>query len=144
MMPGPFEIISRVQRSGRNALAMYLLGLCITTGGGFMLGLLAGQESDNPIDLLLPGWLVFLWYALLLVGAIVSFVGICIPEVVTSLICERAGLTALMPAAAVYGVFVIMQGHSYVSGVTVEVFALSCLWRGLQIRAELRHIRTGR
>lgn len=132
--------LTQIQRTGRNPLAVYLLGLCVTAAVSFVAGLLAGGDGMKPVERLMPGPLVFGWYVLLFAGAAIAIVGVMLRDLVASLLVERAGLYALTAASAVYAA-ALLTLHNYVSGTATGVFALFCLWRVLQIKREIRHIR---
>lgn len=135
-----FELAGRIQRSGRNPLAVYLLGLCIVAGISFIAGMLTGNDGMKPIEKLMPGALVAGWYVLLFGGGCIAVTGIMWRDLVTSLLVERAGLVALTTASVVYDGALVILGD--VGGsVAVALFAFASGWRIWDIRKELGHIR---
>jgi hypothetical protein len=135
-----FELAGRLQRSGRNPLAVYLLGLCIAAGLSFIAGILTGSGTMKPIEHLMPGGLVASWYLLLFGGGLTAITGIMLRDLVYSLLIERAGLIALTTASVVYAAALAFFGD-YLTCVTLALFAGACLWRIWQVRRELAHIR---
>ena len=132
-------MVNHTHRSGRNPLAIYLLGLVVTAGLSFTAGLLVGRDGSTPVEKLMPHGLVIAWYVLLFAGGLTSVIGVALRDLVSSLLIERAGLVALAPAASIYATALLLLSN-YVTGLTVAAFAVACMARIWQIWKEIRAI----
>lgn len=134
--------------TARHPLAIYLLGLCLVSGVGALIGTAVGHPTEPPaVIAAVPEWARLGWYALLIVGAGVALVGIIRPhrrltDLVGGLLWERFGVTGLGLGAALYGVaLVALDGWvSKEAGVVTLLFALACAVRARAIGDDLNRL----
>lgn len=125
-----------ILRSGRNPLALFLLGACILNG---IVGVLAPEATAGAVARVLPAWATTLWYWGLLISAGVSGTGILLRGL-KSLLVERAGLLLLALLLGVYSVavLVVAEWKGLFVSVLVAAFAGAAVARFAQIQRDLR------
>lgn len=103
-----------------------------------------GESASESLDKAVSPFLVVLWGAVLLVGSAVALVGeFWRGHTWTSLVLERVGLLLVGIGGGFYCIILALTvgGNArYVVGVTTA-YALSCLWRVMQITRRLNWIR---
>lgn len=94
-------------------------------------------DRPDPISLLLPRWVSVTWDATLVVGGLLVLVGLF----TLRLLVTRVGYTLIGPAALAYAAALSPYAVTLSIRINVAVlvaFALSCLWRCLQISFTIR------
>lgn len=111
--------------------------LCVFSG----VPLVLGKVSANSVNAILPVIAAQVWGATLLVGALLTLVGLIIANAVdgpgalhrmiTGHKIERLGLLALAWAGGLYGTTILFTNHlgGFVATMLIYVFALTCLVR---------------
>lgn len=115
------------------------LAFSAVSGVAFVLG----GRPPNTLQQLLPGWLLWTWYLLLLASGLIGLVSITLSDLYRALVLERAAMVGQMAAPALYGIGLAATGQ------TSAVFAsAACLtwtaasaWRGWQVHQGIRALR---
>lgn len=129
--------------SQKNPHQTFLLLFSLFAGLPVVLG---GESASAALDDAVSPALVTAWASSLLVGSLIALVGeFWRGHTWHSLIIERAGLSLVGTGGAFYSVVLYCTvpdpaGARYVVGITAA-YALSCLWRCVQITRRLRWIR---
>lgn len=109
-------------------------------------GVLAqASRSSNALDALFPTWLATTWYVLLLVGGVTGLTGAwwSRQRIVTGLLLEAASMSLLGVVCCVYTIslFVTAGSAAWTAGLLVGAISVSCGWRWIQIKRDLRLLR---
>jgi hypothetical protein len=102
-------------------------------------GCLALTETGppDPLNSLLPGWIVLAWEISLLTGAVISLLGLFLSR----WLIVRVGYTVLAPAALAYAIAlapIVQTLTGWFSVGFLVAFSASCLWRITQVTVILR------
>jgi hypothetical protein len=94
------------------------------------------------LDRIMPGWLLVAWYVLLLVGGVTGLAGCWWSrgQVLTGLLLETAAMSLLATGCCVYaiGLFAVSGQTAWTAGVLVAAISVSCAWRWVQLKADVR------
>lgn len=94
-------------------------------------------DRPDPISLLLPRWISVGWNVAVLVGGLLALIGMFTLRMLVT----RIGYTLIGPAALAYAAALAPHAVTLPIRINVAVlvaFALSCLWRCLQITFTIR------
>jgi len=124
--PGAVVIVGR-----RDPLKMFLLLLCVLTGGR--------QFFDPPVGDLMPWWGLATWFLVLLVFGLAGLVGVAWRDPITGLLIERVAVAVLGFVALAYAVgLAVHQGDREVWNVSiVGLFAVACSAKVWHITVDL-------
>jgi len=102
-----------------------------------------GAPPPNSVTEPLPDWAVTVWYLVLFTGGAISLAGIAIPDVLYSLLVERAGTYMLGPAGSLYAVALFSSAgwRALGAGGITAAFSIACLFRWWQITLLLARIK---
>lgn len=116
-----------------------LLGFSALLGLAFVVGL----KPPGSIELLMPGWLRWSWYLLLLASGLVGVVSVLLDDVYAALTCERAAMWGQSAAWTIYALAIFALGgwRGVAAGGLCFVLALASVVRLRQIFRELRLLR---
>ncbi|AHH98345.1 hypothetical protein [Kutzneria albida] len=125
-----------IVRSGRNPFEVFLLSAAVLSGGA---GLLAQASWSPAVANTLPDGLVPVWYGGLVLGGVVSVVGVLLNGLV-SLLVERVGLTLLGGFAVLYVSVVLVEAgwRGTLPALFVGAFAMACVGRFVTIGRDLK------
>jgi hypothetical protein len=134
--------------TARNPWAVYLLALCVVSGGLALAATAAGHPTEPAaIAAVVPEWARLVWYGLLVGGGSVSLIGVWWPhqriaDLVTGLLWERRGAFGLTLGALLYGLALLfLDGWtSKISGVVTVGFAVAGAWRVRDIARDLSRV----
>lgn len=106
----------------------------------------AFRQAPEPksFDNLISPMLLGVWYTLLLAGGVVGLVGsFWKRNVYRGLLLERASMVMLVSALTLYATaaFVVAGSGALGAGGSLAAWAVSCVWRGVQITRDLYVLR---
>lgn len=108
-------------------------------------GFVAGLRPPGTLDRLVPGWVLWTWYALLLASGLVGLAALAIRDPYRVLVLERAAMAGQVAAPALYGIALAASAQStavFAAGFCAAWSAAS-MWRGWQVHRGLRALRRG-
>lgn len=102
-----------------------------------------GAKPPGSIEELMPAWLRWSWYLLLLVSGLVGIAGVVLNDVYTSLACERAAMWGQAAAFTIYALAILVLGgwRGLAAGGLCVALAAASAWRLRQVFAEMRSMR---
>lgn len=109
-------------------------------------GVLGGETVSGKTVLgSLPSWSLFTFFLALVVGAVISLIGIFTLKGVLGPAVERIGLVVTTLDLVGYGValFGIIGISAFFFGVLTIALGVANIWRALQIGTELKAVRAG-
>lgn len=124
----------------RDPMELMLLGLCLLSG----LFYLAGAQPPSSVEQVMPGWLVWAWYASLTAAGGIGFAGNLWPgDVGTGLLVRLSGLLLASAAAAAFAIaaFSFAGGVALFGGGITFAWSLACLWKAKHITEDLKLVR---
>jgi hypothetical protein len=122
-----------------NPFEAYLLAVCALQGWS----VLAGTATPTSLSHALTPTLRLVWATLLLIGGILSVVGLYWPRnPITGVEIKRVGLVAAGTASLTYGLALVFIGPAgYVAASLSLSFALACVTRVVQVTRRIRGTR---
>lgn len=104
---------------------------------------LVGARTPGSIDLLMPGWIRWTWYVLLLGSGLVGTASFAVREVYTALTLERAAMVGQVAAFGLYAlaIFALAGWQGLAAGGLCASWAAASAWRLRQIGQEMRLVR---
>lgn len=125
--------------SSRHPLVVFLLGLCLFSGAGILLG---EAPAPGSIEASIPRWEVTVWAAGLSLGAALTLLGLWLqsPGRPTRLrdgvLFEQVGMSMLGPVALIYGFAAIGQvgPSALLPGGVVLVLGVACAYRWVTLQ----------
>src|SRR5690348_11326855 len=123
---------------GRNPFQVALMGTTALSGLVYLLRPHVVPRVLTP----LPGWLRVVWYAILLVGGLGCLIAVFWPDVVSSLLYERAMLYLLGSSVLTLAVLILLYAHwGGLTGALTDVgYGLACFARIGQITRKIRNV----
>lgn len=124
----------------RDPPELMLLVLCLLSGVSFLVGVAPPPRS---VESVMPTWLVFGWYTLLVVAGAIGATGNLWPgRVTTALRLRLAGQMFAAGPAAAYAIaaFSFVGIHALASGGLIVVWACMCAWQALILYADVRRL----
>lgn len=107
------------------------------------LAFVVGAKPPGTVEQLLPDWVLWVWYVLLLISGAVGIVSMPVRDPYVGLTLERAAMWGQSAAFSMYSVAIFAVGGQ--SGVFAGGLCLSLagasVWRMRQIRRELTLVR---
>lgn len=128
-----------ILRIDRNPFSLLLIFLA-TTGG---ITRLLSHTPPSILEGKIPPILLYLWFVLLAIGGVITFIGVGWRDLLTGVIIERVGIWLWIGGAILYSsILCIYGGWAGVGGATYTyAFAVVAIWRVMQINKDLRLIR---
>lgn len=117
----------------REPFKMFLLTLCVYTGGRQLWLLGRGGSYDTP----LPWWAVAVWLVVLAVFGAVALVGTVWPDPITGLLVERWAVGVIALVAVGVSIGTVLVG-GVMDGVVTGGFAVACGVQARRITTGLR------
>ncbi|MGH7743614.1 MAG: hypothetical protein ACREQ5_02160 [Candidatus Dormibacteria bacterium] len=122
-----------IARTGRNPFELWLLVACVLSG-------LGGLIDVSHTRVMLPGWEQYAWNSGLLICGVIGLRGAFLRRI-TGLVMERAALVTLALLCFAYSIAIVNITTVYAFGaVVIATFGVACLWRVIQITADLRRV----
>lgn len=116
-----------------------LCAWCVIAGIAFIAGV---APTPGSVAALLPTWVLWVWYLLLIVGGSIGIVGAFWPRrrIYTGLQLERAAMIFLAAGTCMYMMAMIAAAGARAIGAAgfMCAWAGACVWRALQTHADLR------
>lgn len=105
--------------------------------------LVFGAKPPGSIEALMPGWLRWSWYVLLLGSGVVGVAGLVVRDIYTSLTLERAAMWGQAAAFTIYalGIFGFGGWRGLAAGALCVSLAAASGWRLRQIGREMTLVR---
>lgn len=130
--------------SSRNPFEVAAFFICGLLGLFYWLNAIFAIHTNPPnsVETLLPPIVLYVWYALLLLGGLVGLFGIFMPNRVNGLFIERGALISIGCACFMYSIalFFVSGLGALGSGAFLCALGLACVVRFLAIPAELRQV----
>lgn len=102
----------------------------------------AGIGPPGTVEQLMPGWVIWTWYVLLLISGVTGLASLVLRYPYQALVLERAAMWGQAAAPALYGLALLRFGHTALFAVGFCVaWSAASVWRMVQISQELRLIR---
>lgn len=102
----------------------------------------AGIRPPSTVEQLMPGWVIWTWYVLLLASGVAGLGSFVLRQPYQALVLERAAMWGQTIAPALYGLALLNFGHTalFAAGFCVAWSGAS-VWRLVQIRTEIGLLR---
>jgi hypothetical protein len=102
----------------------------------------AGVKPPGTIEQLMPGWILWSWYLLLLASGLVGVTALLLRCPYRALVLERAAMVGQVAAPALYGVALVSYGQAVAvfAGGFCAAWTGASAWRLWQITRELRAV----
>lgn len=119
---------------------MFLL-FSVLVGAAFV----GGLRPPGTLDRLVPAWVLWTWYALLLASGLIGLAAIVVADPYRVLVLERAAMAGQVAAPAIYGTALVASGQQtavFAAGFC-GAWSAASVWRGWQVHRGLRVLHRG-
>lgn len=109
------------------------------------LAFVAGLRPPGTLDRLVPAWVLWTWYALLLTSGLVGLAALAVADPYRVLVLERAAMAGQVAAPAIYGTALVASGQQtavFAAGFCFA-WAVASAWRAAQTHRGLRALHRG-
>ena len=104
---------------------------------------IVGAKPPNTLERLLPVWVLWTWYLLLLASGLIGLLSITLSDPYRALVLERAAMWGQTAVPALYGLGLAASGQG--TALFATAFCLSwaaaSAWRGWQLSSGIRAMR---
>lgn len=103
----------------------------------------AGVKPPSSLEQLVPVWIIWTWYVLLLASGVIGLVSLPLRDPYRALVLERAAMLGHVAAPALYGLALLASGNAAAlfSGLFFAAWAAASGWRAWQIQRGIRALR---
>ena len=107
------------------------------------LAFIVGAKAPGSVEEVLPVWLRWAWYLLLLTSGLVGLAGLLMRDVYTTLTFERAAMWGQSAAFAIYAlaIFTLAGWRGLAAGGLCTAFASASAWRLRQVSRDVATLR---
>jgi hypothetical protein len=107
------------------------------------LAFVAGAKPPTTLERLLPLWVLWTWYLLLLASGLIGLASFTLVDPYRALVLERAAMYGQVAAPTLYGVALIgtRQAAAMFVAAFVLTLAVASAWRGWQVSRGIRALR---
>ncbi len=116
--------------------AVFILLLCIVSG----MPLVFGVVQPGSFEELLPAWIIRLWGVSLVIGCLVTLIGMSWQKSLVGLLMEQVGSVAVGSVSLFYAtaVLIVAQKDGLTAAGFIVAWAISCFYRYWQIEHIIR------
>jgi hypothetical protein len=102
-----------------------------------------GARPPGSVEQLMPGWMRWGWYLLLLTSGTVGLASLAFRDIYTALTMERAAMFGQAAAFTMYGLAIFALGgwRGLAAGALCVALAVASMWRLRQVHRDLRLMR---
>ncbi|HEU4422074.1 MAG TPA: hypothetical protein VFR67_05980 [Pilimelia sp.] len=103
----------------------------------------AGARPPSSLEQLVPAWVLWTWYALLLTSGVVGLAALIPADAYRALVMERAAMVGQTVAPALYTVALASTGQpaAFFAATSVLAWGAASAWRGWQVNRGIRALR---
>jgi hypothetical protein len=103
----------------------------------------AGVKPPSSVETLVPTWILWTWYLLLLASGAIGLVSFTLADMYRALVLERAAMFGHVAAPALYGVALLSTraGTAFFAGAFFTAWACASAWRLWQVNQGIRALR---
>ncbi|WP_416902769.1 hypothetical protein [Micromonospora echinospora] len=115
------------------------LAFSAAVGGAFAVG----ARPPTTIEQLVPGWVLWSWYLLLLASGVIGLIGVAQANPYRALVLELAAMHGQVAAPLLYGLALLSTGQPTVgfAAAFCLTWAAASAWRGWQAYRGIRLLR---
>lgn len=109
------------------------------------LAFVAGVRPPGTLERLVPVWVLWTWYLLLLASGLIGLASFAIADPYRALVLERAAMVGQTAAPIVYGVALLATGEATTlfAAAFCATWSAASGWRGWQVSKSIKLLRAG-
>ncbi|MEU6204602.1 hypothetical protein ABZ814_13555 [Micromonospora musae] len=103
----------------------------------------AGVKPPTTLEQLVPGWVLWTWYLLLLFSGAIGLASFALRDTYRALLLESAAMNGQAAAPLLYGLALVASGNGAAAFAIAfcATWAAASVWRGQQVRQGMRALR---